>query len=162
MLDERRRKAFDRLVWSVSLAFAAVFPLAAGAGGARAVDDSPTYRAECGGCHVAYPPALLGRDAWRTIMNSLDRHFGTDASVDAPMRTELTAWLDARAGTRHTGGATRITETSGFRREHGEIAAAIWSSKAVKSASNCEACHRGAAAGDYSERSVRIPRGGAR
>jgi hypothetical protein len=157
MLDERKRKAFDAIVWTSSLLFAAVLPLAASADSQRYTNENPSYRAECGSCHIAYPPALLGADAWRAIMNRLDRHFGTDASIGEARRAELAAYLVAAAGTRKGSDAPRITEARWFRKEHGEIAAATWHSHAVKSAGNCEACHSQAASGDFSERSVRVP-----
>ena len=157
MLDERKRKTFDAIVWTSSLLFAAVLPVAASADSQRYTNENPSYRAECGSCHVAYPPALLGPDAWRTIMSGLDRHFGTDASVGDARRAELTAYLVTSAGTRKGSDAPRITEARWFRKEHGEIAAATWHSRSVKSAANCEACHSQAAAGDFSERTVRIP-----
>jgi cytochrome c553 len=157
MLDRHKRKAFDAIVWTSSLLVAAVLPLAASADSQRYANENPSYRAECGSCHVAYPPALLGPDAWRTVMNELDRHFGTDASVGEARRSELTAYLIASAGTRKGSDAPRITEARWFRREHHEIATATWRARAVKSAANCEACHRRAAAGDFSERTVRIP-----
>ena len=157
MLDERKRKTFDAIVWTSSLLFAAVLPVAASADSQRYTNENPSYRAECGSCHVAYPPALLGPDAWRTIMNGLDRHFGTDASIGEARRAELAAYLVAAAGTRKGSDAPRITEARWFRKEHGEIAAATWHSHAVKSAGNCEACHNQAASGDFSERSVRVP-----
>ena len=157
MLDERKRKTFDAIVWTSSLLFAAVLPLAASADSQRYTHENPSYRAECGSCHIAYPPALLGADAWRAIMNRLDRHFGTDASIGEARRAELAAYLVAAAGTRKGSDAPRITEARWFRKEHGEIAAATWHSRAVKSASNCEACHSQAASGDFSERSVRVP-----
>lgn len=45
--------------------------------------DSPVYKAECTSCHIAYPPQLLSAPDWRRLLSGLDRHFGTDASVDA-------------------------------------------------------------------------------
>lgn len=157
MLDERKRKRFDAIVWTSSLLFAAVLPVAANADSQRYTNEKPSYRAECGSCHIAYPAGLLRPDAWRTIMNGLDRHFGTDASVGDAARAELTAYLVASAGTRKGIDAARITETRWFREEHAEIAAATWQSRAVKSAANCEACHVQATAGDFNERSVRVP-----
>lgn len=162
MLDERKRKSFDAIVWSASLAFAAVFPATAGAGGHRYANDNAAYRAECGSCHIPYPPALLGADAWRGIMQGLDRHFGTDASLGAKQSAELAAYLDAAAGSRKVAGAPRITEAGWFRKEHAEVPASTWKSTMVKSAANCEACHRQASTGDFSERNIRMPRQEAR
>ena len=162
MLDERKRNTFDAIVWTSSVLFAALLPVAASADNHRYTNENPSYRAECGSCHVAYAPGLLGPGAWRTIMNGLDKHFGTDASVGDARRTELTAYLVAAAGTRKGSDSPRITEARWFRKEHGEIAAATWHSRAVKSAANCEACHTQAAAGDFSERTVRVPQESAR
>jgi hypothetical protein len=162
MLDERKRRRFDAVVWSVALIFALVVPFAASADEKRSTIDHAAYRTECGSCHIAYPPALLGARAWHAIMNGLDRHFGTDASVDRAQQAGLTAYLEAAAGTRNVAGAARITESDWFHQEHREVAATTWKSAAVKSASNCDACHRRASAGDFSERTVQIPREGAR
>lgn len=158
MYDERKRKAFDAIVWTSSLLFAAVLPLAASAGADRYPNDHASYRAECGSCHIAYPPALLTAGAWRTVMNGLDRHFGTDATVADAKRAELTGYLVGSAGTRKAADAPRITEGRWFRKEHREIASATWQASAVRSAANCEACHAQAANGDFSERNVRIPK----
>ena len=95
-------------------------------------------------------------------MSGLDKHFGTDVSVDDASRAELTAYLVASAGTPNGSDAPRITESRWFRKEHGEIPAASRHSRSVKSAANCDACHAQAAAGDFSERNVRIPRKAAR
>jgi Dihaem cytochrome c len=162
MLDERKRKTFDAIVWAASLLFAAILPIAASADTHRYTNDNPVYSAECGSCHIAYPPALLSSGAWRTVMSQLDSHFGTDASVGDARRAELTAYLASSAATRKGSDAPRITEARWFRKEHGEIAAATWHSRSVKSAANCEACHSQAAVGDFSERTVRIPREAAR
>jgi nitrate/TMAO reductase-like tetraheme cytochrome c subunit len=53
----------------------------------------------------------------------------------------------------------RITDTPWFNREHLEIAKNIWSDPAIKSRSNCTACHVNAERGDWSEDGVRMPRG---
>ncbi|MBL4692397.1 MAG: hypothetical protein JKY92_03610 [Magnetovibrio sp.] len=46
------------------------------------VQDKVT-RAECGDCHMVFPPSRLTRTAWKKIMGSLSDHFGEDASLDA-------------------------------------------------------------------------------
>ncbi len=33
-------------------------------------------------CHTAYPPGLLPAASWRRIMGGLDRHYGSDASLE--------------------------------------------------------------------------------
>lgn len=125
------------------------------------------WREECGSCHVAFPPGLLPASSWAALMAGLARHFGSDASLDATRHQEIASFLAAHAGRRESAGADgkpllRITETPWFRREHRDghdgITAAVWRSPAVKSASNCAACHTQAAQGDYSERNIRIPK----
>lgn len=120
---------------------------------------NPAYKAECGSCHVAYPPALLTAESWRKLMAGLDRHFGSDASVDAKTHEEISRFLAANAGRRGAplGAEPRITETRWFRKEHDEVPAALWKGAVVKSAANCTACHTGAEVGDYSERTLRLP-----
>jgi hypothetical protein len=123
--------------------------------------DNPAYRAECTSCHIAYPPQLLSNESWRALMSGLASHFGTDASVNAKTAKEIQRYLESNAGRARAGEVKpplRITETRWFRREHDEVPAAVWKSPAVKSAANCAACHTQAERGDFSERSLRVPR----
>ena len=122
-----------------------------------AVDGA--WKRECGSCHVAYPPGLLPANGWRALMRGLDRHFGTDASVDAPTAAAITAFLETHAGRDVAGPPIlRITETPRFLRKHDEIAPAVFRSPKVGTAANCAACHRDAANGRFGEHDVRIPR----
>ena len=158
-------KLFDVIVWAVSLLFAFGLlvgeamaeskRIAAGSGAGNA-----TWKAECGSCHIAYPPALLPASSWRQLMAGLPRHFGTDASLDAASAAEIGAFLERNAGGGRRGGeaAQRITATRWFQHKHDEVSAAAWRSPRVKSAANCGACHGGAERGDFDEHSVRIPR----
>jgi hypothetical protein len=118
------------------------------------------YLSECGGCHLAYPPQLLSAQSWSRLMAGLSRHFGSDASVDAATAATIGAYLQANAGSPRKFGAAvdRISATRWFAHEHDEVPAAVWASPAVGSAANCGACHAGAERGDYSERTVRLPR----
>ena len=120
------------------------------------------WKSECGSCHVAYPPKLLPAESWRAIMASLDRHFGSDATIDASTAAEIDAFLvaNARRDRRESptnGPILRITETRWFRHEHDEVALATLRSPAVKSPANCGACHPNADSGRFSEREIRIP-----
>lgn len=129
---------------------------------ASRVPLSPTYRQECAGCHVAYPPALLPAASWRRIVSDLPHHFGTDASLEPALARELSVWLVANAGsTRRSHDAPpedRITRSAWFVREHREVPAATWRQPAVKSSANCAACHTRADQGEFSEHDIRIPR----
>lgn len=159
MKDDAKRKWFDAVVWTVSLLFAGLLANEALAEGRRYAVDNAAYQAECGSCHIAYPPALLGADGWREIMSGLDRHFGTDASLGEPVRTEIGNYLAGAAGTRSRYAASlRISDTPWFRKEHDEVPNSAWKKPAVKSAANCGACHRDADRGDFSEHNTRVPR----
>lgn len=108
---------------------------------------SPLYRAECGSCHVAYPPKLLPAASWKVLTRRLERHFGSDASLDAKAREEIDRYLAAHAGRRAAppGAEPRITQTRWFLKEHeGEIGPG-------KNPANCIACHAGAEEGHYDD-----------
>ncbi|MDP2007746.1 MAG: diheme cytochrome c [Rubrivivax sp.] len=126
------------------------------------VPPLPSYEKECGACHVAFPVGLLPAQSWQQLMATLPRHFGTDASLDAATAHAIGVWLGANAGSgkraREAPPEDRITRGSWFVREHREVNAATWQLAAVKSPSNCAACHRGAEQGNYSEHDIRIPR----
>jgi hypothetical protein len=122
----------------------------------------PAYLEECGACHVAFPPSMLPEASWARTMAGLSKHFGTDASLDTATMQRIEGYLRAEAGTgrraREAPPEDRITRANWFVREHRAIDAATWASPAVKQASNCAACHPGAARGDYNDDRVRIPR----
>jgi cytochrome c553 len=133
---------------------------------AHAGDDrytlSNAYVQECGACHTAYPPALLPKESWQRLMGGLDKHYGTDASLDATAQKSIGDWVLAHAGSgkraRTAPPEDRITRGDWFVREHREVPKAAWTRTAIKSASNCGACHRGANEGDYDEDRISIPR----
>jgi hypothetical protein len=161
MKNSDRTSRFDFVIWSISLLVGLIFVAhEAAADGHRYRADNARWKAECGSCHLAYPPQLLPAPTWRRIMAGLDRHFGTDASLEPAAAAEIGAFLDKNAGGgRRAGGETlRITESAWFRHEHDEVPVAAWRRASIGSASNCAACHRGAEQGDFGERNIRIPR----
>jgi hypothetical protein len=136
--------------------------------GARAdqlpMPNLPAYTQECAACHMAYPPGLLPAASWQRLMANLPRHFGTDASLDPAMQQQLSAWLQANAGSFKKVARDpapppqdRISQSAWFVREHREVGNAVWKRKAVGSAANCTACHRSAAQGRFSEHDITIP-----
>ena len=147
-----------------------LFALLGASQAVRAGDDQrgpdlallPKYKQECAACHVAFPPGMLPADSWRRLLNNLPNHYGTDASLDAATLNQLAAWLSANAGTykrvREAPPEDRITKSAWFIRKHDEVPAGVWKRPAVKSASNCTACHTQADQGNFDERTVRIPR----
>lgn len=146
--------------------FGLLLALSGGAGLAMAGEYSyhisdPTYRAECANCHIAYPPQLLPARSWRTLMSGLDKHFGTDASLDPPTAARISTFLEQNAGRDRTGSTTptlRITATRWFAHEHDELPARVWKNPKVKSAANCTACHVDGDQGNFSEHGIRIPK----
>jgi hypothetical protein len=163
MENERRRWVFDIAAWIVGLlAGMTLIAHEAAAGGKLSVPANDRWKAECGSCHIAYPPQLLPAEAWHRMMSQLDRHFGTDASLDAADATEIGAFLGRHSASgrraRAAGQSLRITETAWFVHEHDEVPAGTWKHPGVKSAANCAACHTSAEQGDFRERNIRIPR----
>lgn len=135
--------------------------LAAGAAAEeeRFAPPDETYRAECGGCHVAYPAELLPQGAWKAVLEGLSDHFGTEATVEPAALEKISSDLARHARPARQGEplVLRITETRWFLHEHEEVPSSAWSSEEVKSAANCGACHTGADRGQFDEHAVRIP-----
>lgn len=132
----------------------------------------PLYQAECGGCHLAYPPAMLPAASWQAIMTTLGDHFGDNAELDAATSRQLAAFLARHAAskgggdwgertwraTRNRTPPRRITETDYFLGQHHEIPATLVANNPqVGRFSRCEACHVDAARGSFDEHAVRIP-----
>jgi len=129
------------------------------------------YRAECGSCHLAYPPGMLPARSWSRILEGLGDHFGENAELDAATRASLGDWLSknaAESGThprsrkvlKSAQGTTplRISDLRFIQKEHAEVNAAVWKRPAVKTVANCGACHLDAEQGSFSEHRIEIPR----
>jgi len=121
------------------------------------------WKDECGACHMAYPPRFLSAESWRAVMAGLDKHFGSDASVDAAAATEIGDFLvlNASSKQRHASNgiepALRITETRWFQSEHRKVENK-WKDPRVKSPANCAACHTQAENGSFKERDIKVPK----
>lgn len=135
------------------------------ADGGRAMPHTvpPAYMQECASCHVAYPPSMLPARSWQRVMSGLDRHYGTDASLDAATVQRLGAWLQAYAGTykrvEEEPPQDRITRMAWFERKHRKVGLAVWDLPSVKSAANCAACHASALQGRFDDDDLRMPSG---
>lgn len=134
---------------------------------ARSLSQAPAvWKTECGSCHMAYPPGLLPASAWKRQMDTLKNHYGSNATLtpedEKIIRTYLTgAAADGKYATPSQGNkveAPRITSSGWFIHKHDEISPAVWKRKSIGSAANCQACHAGAAKGDFNEDGVNIPR----
>lgn len=133
---------------------------------------SASYQAECGECHLTYPPSLLPAASWRAMMGNLEDHFGDNAELDVATAKQITLYLEQYAAgkgrdehserswhaTRGRTPPLRITETDYFRGQHHEIPTKmVKGNPEVGSFSRCEACHKGADTGDFDEYGVQIP-----
>jgi len=150
------------LVTCVLAAAAIATPLAARADRMPIPADAPpSFQAECGGCHMAFAPALLTAPGWRRVMATLDKHYGDNATLDAKTRGEIEAFLVRHASTRGKmvgqGDPPWLTRTPWFQREHRKVPDSLWRDTRVVSASNCAACHERAAEGSYRERELILP-----
>jgi len=123
--------------------------------------NNPIWMEECASCHVAFPPQLLTKENWQRMMGGLDKHFGVIASLDAKDNKTILDFLQKNAGSGegHSASSLRISKTSWFIDEHHEVSRNTWAIPAVKSRSNCTACHVNAERGDWSEHGVRMPGG---
>ena len=106
-------------------------------------------------------------------MADLDNHFGENASLDDPAKSEILKYLVTNAADRPkasvrskkiakmiSSGDTpqRITESPFWTRKHSSIKAYIWKREKIGSKSRCEACHLDANKGIFSEHDVHIPK----
>lgn len=152
-----------RVLLAAALGLASLSPAVADGGRAMPRTVPPAYVEECASCHVAYPPGLLPARSWQRLMDGLDRHYGSDASLDADLVTSLGAWLQAHAGTyRRVVEAPpedRITRSAWFGHKHRKIAPDVWRLPSVRSAAQCGACHVGADRGRFDDDDLRIPAG---
>jgi len=127
-----------------------------------AVAPFARHQQECSSCHVAYPPGLLPAASWERIMAHLDKHFGTDASLDAATTRAIADWLTAHAGRDRRAAQEppqdRISHAAWFVAQHDEVPARTWKRASIGSPSNCSACHAEAAKGNFNEHQVRIPK----
>ena len=115
------------------------------------------YVQECGSCHTAYPAKALSQAGWNVQLSNLSKHFGTDASVDAKSLEQIRNYLiinsNRKAKSEPQEETARITKTAWFLKEHSK------KPPAGTSYSNCTDCHTQADKGDFSEGSLKRPKG---
>ena len=138
-----------------------VFALgAATLGYARSVPpvSDPVVAKECSACHMPYPAGLLPAASWSALVAGLDNHFGENASVDAATAAKIAAYLtqngeSANRGSAKGATALRITELDWFKRRHGprRLSPERLARRGAKSGAQCDACHQGAAQGEFRE-----------
>lgn len=164
MTQHHIRQQARAAVLAAFATLALLSPLARADGGRAMARQVPAaYLQECAACHVAYPPGLLPAASWKRVMTGLDKHYGTDASLDPATVQQLNQWLQAYAGTykrvSEEPPEDRITRSAWFERKHRKIEPAAWKLPSVKSAAQCAACHTGAEQGRFGEHGLRMPAG---
>ena len=128
------------------------------------------YINECGSCHMAYQKEFLPKRSWNKMLNTLEDHFGVDATLEPEDKKTLSKYLiganskyldrhitKMKRSIRTKDTPLRISDTPYFKKEHRGIPAKFIKQKEVKSIANCNACHINAQNGDYGERSIFIP-----
>lgn len=121
------------------------------------------WKDECGSCHMLYLPGLLPPAAWQVQMDTLDVHYGSNASLEVAEYQEILDFL-RRNSTRNRlpvegrlGEPPRISETRWFDDKHDEVGAEKFQRESVGGPANCIACHRDAERGDFDDDRVTIP-----
>ena len=151
---------------TIALWLASVFFFAVGAQ-ADEYKKAPVldiYTQECASCHMAYPPDLLPVASWQRIMDTLDKHYGVDATLDKSSLQKIKNWLSIHAEKSSQAKSEppkdRITLSKWFLRKHNskEISASVWKRASIGTPANCNACHINAAQGDFNEDNIRIPK----
>jgi len=80
-----------------------------------AKENSAFYK-ECISCHTLFPPFLLPQKSWVSMMDTLENHFGDDASLDEKTTESIKAFLvqnSAESSTKES--ALRILASLGKR-----------------------------------------------
>ena len=102
-------------------------------------------------------------------MATLDQHFGEDSRLPRKATAEIAAFLRVNAAeTADTEPAnrfrevsasdrTRITATRFWLRTHHDLPEQVFESAAVKSKTNCVACHRDALTGRFDDQQIVVP-----
>ncbi len=132
------------------------------------------YLTECGACHFAYQPALLPARSWETLLDgkALNKHFGVDAGLEKDTLQIIRDYATANAAensfyklarkvvSETTAGEAplRISELRFIKRKHHSLTDDMAkNNEAVKSLSNCNACHTQANTGVFDEDTILIP-----
>ena len=130
-----------------------------------------TVAAECGACHWPYHPSLLPRTSWAALLAGLEDHFGEDASLPADTLAEIATYYERYAAEAWDSEAARrfatvspneplrITDTPYWVAKHAGLDPAVFDAPAVRSKSNCIACHRDADSGRFDDQAIALPKG---
>lgn len=126
-------------------------------------EADPTWSAECGDCHLPYPPDLLPARSWTRMIDGSADHFGEDLALAPETRSTIRGWLEARAAERDATehawrihrsvpedlAPQRITELDWWTRAHAAVPVEAFEEPAVGTRGRCQACHPDAARGAF-------------
>jgi len=130
------------------------------------------YVKECASCHMGFQAEFLPKRSWNKIMDSLDNHFGVDATFDKNDENAIRKHLlknasDSKRVYREIrvfsdsiskySTPLSISKIPKFKKEHREVPKRAIIQKELKSISNCMACHTDAKDALYNERNILIP-----
>jgi len=130
------------------------------------------YKQECASCHMGYQTEFLPKRSWIKMMDTLENHFGVDATFDKDDEKKVREYIISNASdSKRTYGEIAkfsrsissqstplaISEIPKFKKEHDEVPKRLIIQKDVKTISNCMACHTDAKQGLYKERNILIP-----
>jgi cytochrome b len=129
------------------------------------------FEAECGSCHITYPPYLLPKKSWEIMMGDLENHFGDDASIDEETNHIISKFLDQNSAEDSTNEAAfkilhslkdkktiAITKTPYWEKRHKDIDEKVFLDDKIKSKANCNACHKDIENGLIENNLIQIPR----
>jgi hypothetical protein len=123
------------------------------------------YNQQCNVCHFAYPPGMLPAGSWKKLMDAMPQHFTSQVMINIDTQEEISKWLQANAGTfalvAEEPPQNRITQSVWWTRRHlnnPKIAAAVLKKPAVGKGASCVACHSAAAQGEFSAKTVQVPK----
>jgi hypothetical protein len=132
--------------------------------------NHPAYTENCGKCHSAYSPGLLPSGSWDQILNGVTDHFGVTVELNTDLKTQISEYLKSNAAEISSGETSekimnslgnqkplRITEIPYIQKKHQDIGSDVLKRKAIRSLSNCSACHTGADQGVFDDDQVEIP-----
>lgn len=123
---------------------------------------------ECGGCHLAYSPALLPARSWERMLKEQAEHFGEDLSLSPNVAKAL---LDEANGDRTSTWAAwklahsappgespqRISELRFWRHAHHDLPDSAFKPPVSQGRHDCESCHLDAASGIFQPRMIQKP-----
>ena len=117
--------------------------------------ENGAFFKECISCHTLYPPFLLPSQSWISIMDTLENHFGDDASLDEKTTRSIKEFLVKNSAESSTKESSlriiaslksdqtylAITETPFWIHKHKKIDKAIYAQENILKPSNCKTCH---------------------